>query len=286
MGRHATIFKELMRLNEFQIKDSKKFEEVVLQITSKLKHAGLHISKMRYIRDFVFDNYELFLGQAKDADPKDILENFHEYVVKQTVSIPKVDESFASKILREATGRKEINVASLPPVLYHVTTNLPAVQSSGVLRAQSGMENKGLGGTESVGVSLVPDLETAKAIRDELRTISRCNQIKSLEQAEQFLQTLDDERRAIVEGEFRLRVSALKEQPNTAMLMGLRTSRNSFKLNHKPYNGMVIFFESNINMPEKHIGIVKVSSKNITSSVIEGVDRHYKEVRVLGDIPL
>ena len=54
----------------------------------------------------------------------------------------------------------------LPPVLYHVTTNAPAVESSGVLLGL--LESGGLGGGQAEGVSFTSSKEDAVVIQREL----------------------------------------------------------------------------------------------------------------------
>lgn len=56
--------------------------------------------------------------------------------------------------------------ADLPQVMYHVTTNAPAVEASGLLRGQN--KDAGLGGGQSEGVSLTLSQEDATTIEREL----------------------------------------------------------------------------------------------------------------------
>lgn len=55
----------------------------------------------------------------------------------------------------------------IPATLYHVTTNAPAVESSGVLLGQQG--DTGLGGGQAAGVSFTSSPEDAAVIQRELR---------------------------------------------------------------------------------------------------------------------
>lgn len=59
----------------------------------------------------------------------------------------------------------------LPPVLYHVTTNAPAVESSGVLLGLR--EDGGMGGGQAEGVSFTSSKEDALVIQRELRRAVR-----------------------------------------------------------------------------------------------------------------
>ena len=75
----------------------------------------------------------------------------------------------------EVTGRlltgEPIAPADVPATLYHVTTNAPAVESSGVLLGQLG--DAGLGGGQAPGVSFTSDPTDAVVIQRELRRAIR-----------------------------------------------------------------------------------------------------------------
>ena len=67
---------------------------------------------------------------------------------------------------RILTG-EPISRENLPETLYHVTTNAPAVESSGVLLGL--LESGGLGGGQALGVSFTTSREDATVIQRELR---------------------------------------------------------------------------------------------------------------------
>ena len=191
------------------------------------------------------------------------------------------------RLLREGLdGRSEISLDTLPDTLYHVTTNKQAVLSSGVLKAQSGLNSGGLGGTESVGVSLVTDKNVAIAIYNELNLINAANNVNSETEVKEFFNLIDDaDRREVVNSEFDRTISLHKDYAVT--LMGaLQLTRNMFRFSDKPFYNIVIFNESNIK--NKDIGIIEVNKNNINpdTKIIDGVDKHLGEVRVLGDIKI
>ena len=196
-------------------------------------------------------------------------------------------KNIIKKLLRESINdRLEISLNRLPNTLYHVTTNNQAVLSSGVLKAQSGLDKGGLGGTESVGVSLVTDKNVAINIYNELKLINFANSVTDNSGVEEFLNMIDDlDRRDIVKSEFDRTISIDKDYSIT-LIGALRLTRIMLKFSDKPFHNLVIFNESNIK--NKDIGIIEVNKNNINpdTKIIEGVDKHLGEVRVLGDIKI
>lgn len=196
-------------------------------------------------------------------------------------------KGFIKRLLREnLNSRSEISLDTLPDTLYHVTTNKQAVLSSGVLKAQSGLNSGGLGGTESVGVSLVTDKNVAIAIYNELNLINAANNVNSETGVKEFFNLIDDaDRREVVNSEFDRTISLYKDYAVT-LIGALQLTRNMLRFSDKPFHNLVIFNESNIK--NKDIGIVEVNKNNINpdTKIIEGVDKHLGEVRVLGDIKI
>lgn len=196
-------------------------------------------------------------------------------------------KSYIKRLLREGlNGRSEISLDTLPDTLYHVTTNKQAVLSSGVLKAQSGLNSGGLGGTESVGVSLVTDKNVAIAIYNELNLINAANNVNSEGGVKGFLNMIDDsDRREVIKSEFDRTISLYKDYAIT-LIMALQLTRNMFRFSDKPFYNIVIFNESNIK--NKDIGIIEVNKNNINpdTKIIDGVDKHLGEIRVLGDIKI
>lgn len=196
-------------------------------------------------------------------------------------------KGFIKRLLREGLdGRSEISLDTLPDTLYHVTTNKQAVLSSGVLKAQSGLNSGGLGGTESVGVSLVTDKNVAIAIYNELNLINAANNVNSETEVKEFFNLIDDaDRREVVNSEFDRTISLYKDYAVT-LVGALQSTRNMFRFSDKPFHNIVIFNESNIK--NKDIGIIEVNKNNINpdTKIIDGVDKHLGEVRVLGDIKI
>lgn len=183
-------------------------------------------------------------------------------------------------------SRVRVNWDNLPEILYHVTTNKDAVLSSKTLLAKKGLDSGGLGGTESNGVSFVSDINIAKAIYNELNLLNNINSSRNEDEVLSILGSIDDDiRKDIVVNEYH-RTREVYNDPITTALMALRLSRNSSKTSGKPYNGLIIFNEKNIK--DKSIGIIKISKNSIPKDVeiIEGVDKHLGEVRVLSDIKL
>lgn len=183
-------------------------------------------------------------------------------------------------------NRNEVSTNDLPSYLYHVSTNYSKVINSGVLLAKSGLDSGGLGGTESVGVSLVVDENVAKNIFDELVLINNINSSSSEHELLKILENIpDSDRRDFVLSEYERNLKT-DQKPKTAALMALRLSRISLKFYGKPFHGIIIFKEENIK--NKDIGIVKINKNNIPADVkiIEGADTDFGEIRVLGDIPL
>lgn len=189
------------------------------------------------------------------------------------------------QLLREGiNGRLEISLNDLPNTLYHVTTNKTAVLSSGVLKAQSGLNSGGLGGTESVGVSLVTDKNVAITIYNELNLINAANNVNSETELKEFFNLIDDaDRREVVNSEFNRTISLYKDYAVT-LIGALQLTRNMLRFSDKPFHNLVIFNESNIK--NKDIGIIEVNKNNINpdTKIIDGVDKHLGEIRVLGDI--
>lgn len=196
-------------------------------------------------------------------------------------------KDYIRQLLRETiNSRLEISLTVLPNTLYHVTTNKKAVLSSGVLKAQSGLNSGGLGGTESVGVSLVTDKNVAITIYNELNLINAANNVNSETEVKEFFNLIDDaDRREVINSEFNRTISLYKDYAVT-LIGALQLTRNMFRFSDKPFHNLVIFNESNIK--NKDIGIIEVNKNNINpdTKIIEGVDKHLGEVRVLGDIKI
>jgi hypothetical protein len=187
-------------------------------------------------------------------------------------------------ILRE--NRKEVSWESLPNTLYHVTTSKNKVLQSGYLKSQAGLENGGLGGTESVGVSLVTDYQVAKNIYDELYLINLANSLNDVQQLPFFLSKIsDDDRKKDIKEHFNFYHEVYNNISDTLIMM-LRLHRDSYKNINKPYYGIIIFNETNIK--DKDISIIKVSKNNIPkdAKIIEGVDVDFGEIRVLTDVKI
>jgi hypothetical protein len=187
-------------------------------------------------------------------------------------------------ILRE--NRKEVSWESLPNTLYHVTTAKNKVLQSGYLKSQAGLENGGLGGTESVGVSLVTDYQVANNIYEELYLINLANSLTNVEQLPMFLSKIsDDDRKRNIKDYFNYYYEVYNTVSDTLIMM-LRLDRDSYKNINKPYYGIIIFNESNIK--DKDISILKVSKNNIPkdAKIIEGVDVDFGEIRVLTDVKI
>lgn len=196
-------------------------------------------------------------------------------------------KGYIKQLLREAiNGRLEISLNNLPDTLYHVTTNNQAVLSSGVLKAQSGLDKGGLGGTESVGVSLVTDKNVAITLFNELRLINFANSVNSEDGVNEFLNMIDDvDRSGVVKNEYDRTISLHKDY-SVSLIGALELTRIMLKFSDKPFHNLVIFNESNIK--NKDIGIIEVNKNNINpdTKIIEGVDKHLGEIRVLGDIKI
>ena len=183
-------------------------------------------------------------------------------------------------------NRKSINYNTLPDVMYHVTTNYNKVIESGVLLAKSGLDSGGLGGTDSVGVSFVSDINIANSIFDELVLLNKVNGAKN---ETEILKVLNDipnkERRDFIIAQYDYTLSVYKDPHDTA-IMAIRLSRYSSKFNHEYFSKIIIFHEENIK--NKDIGIIKVHKSKISpdTQIIEGVDKDLGEIRVLSDIKL
>lgn len=77
---------------------------------------------------------------------------------------------------------------ALPPTVYHVTTNAPAVRESGVLRMSASREEvTGLGGAPSSAVSVTVDRKIAMQLRDDMRFYAG---IKEMDNADEILDAL------------------------------------------------------------------------------------------------
>lgn len=63
---------------------------------------------------------------------------------------------------------RPVDPGHLPPVLYHATTNLPAIQSSGVLLARNAGEAGGLGGGHKNTLSVTTDKDIAYGIAQDV----------------------------------------------------------------------------------------------------------------------
>jgi hypothetical protein len=191
------------------------------------------------------------------------------------------------KLLREGiNNRLEISLNSLPDTLYHVTTNYKSVMSAGVLKAQSGLDKGGLGGTESVGVSLVTDKKFAINIYNELILINAANGVDNEEKLNIFFDMInDDERKNVVVSEYERTINVYNDY-SICLTQALKITRNMFRFSSKPFFNIVIFNEKNIK--NKDIGIIEVDKSGINSDtkIIKGVDKDLGEIRVLGDINL
>jgi hypothetical protein len=187
-------------------------------------------------------------------------------------------------LIRE--NRKTIDRDKLPDVLYHVTTAYKDVLRDGVLRAKSGLDSGGLGGTESTGVSFVTDIIVAQNIENELILINRINSSSNEKELTDILKSIPDkERREFIMEQYNRTIDVYKD-PKLSALMALRLSRISLKFSHCHFQGIVIFNEKNIK--DKDIGIIEVKTEKIPKNVtiIEGVDINLGEIRVLGDVEL
>lgn len=168
----------------------------------------------------------------------------------------------------------------------HITTNYNDVIKSGILLAKSGLDSGGLGGTESIGVSFVSDINIAKNIYNELNLINNINNSKNEKEVLKIINNIDDgERKNFILTEYNRTIDVYMNF-KTAALMAIRLSRNSLNFYDKPYYGIIIFNEDNII--NKDIGIIKIHKNKIPNDVkiIEGVDKNLGEIRVLGDIKL
>lgn len=195
----------------------------------------------------------------------------------------KIITNFDTFLIRE--NRKPIQWEDLPDKLYHVTTNYKKVISEGVLRMMSGLDSGGLGGTESVGVSFVPDRKTAEVICDELELLNMVNNSEGHDPESVIDQIQDEERREFVKKEYTRTIGVYKE-PVTAILMALRLTRNMSRFKDRGFYRVLIFMEKNIK--NKDIGIITVDKDNVPKNIdiIEGVDVELGEIRVLGNIQL
>lgn len=188
--------------------------------------------------------------------------------------------------LNEQENRNPIRKDDLPQFLFHVTTNYNAVLSSGVLKAKSGLDSGGLGGTESLGVSFVLDEKIANNIFNELILINNINNSKNERDALTVINNIKDiDRKEFILNEYNRTIDVYKRF-DYALLMALRLSRNSLKFSSKPFYGLVIFHEENIR--NKDIGIIKINKNKIPNNVkiIEGVDKDLNEIRVLDDVSI
>ena len=105
-------------------------------------------------------------------------------------SIKKIINSIIKEYLNE--NRNILNKDILPNYLYHVTTNYNDVIKSGILLAKSGLDSGGLGGTESIGVSFVSDINIAKNIYNELNLINNINNSKNEKKFLKIINNIDD----------------------------------------------------------------------------------------------
>lgn len=195
----------------------------------------------------------------------------------------KIITNFDTFLIRE--NRKPIQWEDLPDKLYHVTTNYKKVISDGVLRMMSGLDSGGLGGTESVGVSFVPDPKTAEAICDELELLNMVNNSEGRDPEFVIGQIRDVERREFVKEQYVGTISVHKD-PVTTILMALRLTRNMSRFKDRGFYRVLIFMEKNIK--NKDIGIITVNKDSISKNndIIEGVDVELGEIRILGNIHL
>lgn len=189
--------------------------------------------------------------------------------------------------MKEQYGnRKTVNKVDLPQFLYHVTTNYNQVLNSGVLKAKSGLQSGGLGGTESVGVSFVLEEKVAKNIFDELTLINNINNSENEKEALKVINNIEDsDRKEFILKQYEDTID-IYESFHTTLLIALRITRTNFNFLNKPFHDLVIFNEQNIK--NKDISIIKINKNKIPNDVkiIEGVDKHLGEIRVLGDVPI
>lgn len=185
-------------------------------------------------------------------------------------------------------NRKTIPISELPDKLYHVTTNHKDVMSSGILLAKKGFNSGGLGGTESFGISFVLDYNIAKNIYNELSLINDINNATSEKEILNTINNLDDvDRKKYLLSEYTYyQTKLLYNNPKTSILMALRLTRIQKEFSNKPYHNIIIYNEENIK--NKDIGIITINKNNISNNtkIIEGVDKHLGEIRVLGNIKL
>ena len=135
--------------------------------------------------------------------------------------------------LNEAENRNSISKHDLPQFLYHVTTNYNSVLNSGVLKAKSGLDSGGLGGTESLGVSFVLEESIANNIFNELILLNNINNSKNESDALTVINNMKDiDRKEFILNEYKRTIDVYKRF-DYALLMALRLSRNSLKFSSK-----------------------------------------------------
>jgi hypothetical protein len=162
-----------------------------------------------------------------------------------------------------------------PSRMYHVTFAGKAIRKAGKLLASSGLGTGGIGGTESVGVSFYDNASDAEVLRNELDLISQANAIENEEEAQAFIDRLQESKGRSFQENYNLR-RKVDDKVSDSL-------REVLRLERMRVNGPVIFREKTLpanQSPE----IIEASKEDIPEStrILRGVDKN--EVRVLSNV--
>jgi hypothetical protein len=188
------------------------------------------------------------------------------------LSQSEIDELNSSRRIPES---RNMPYRDVPSRMYHVTFAGEAIRRAGKLLASYGIATGGIGGTESVGVSFYDNIEDAELLRDELDLISRANGIDTEEEAQAFIDRLQELKGRSFQENYNLRRRVDAEVADSL--------REVLQLERVRVNGPVIF-GADVLPANQSPEIVEVFKEDIPENtrVLRGVDKN--EVRVLSNV--
>ncbi len=188
---------------------------------------------------------------------------------------------------------KKLEQSEIPDNLYHVTTNLNAVNKSGKLVAG---EKGGLGGGQMKGVSFTVDKNIADRMVNVMRQAIRFMNATTETDAKQILREIvaEDNASAGINLDVESQIKyfdtrrGLKESLDDTKDMVLKSYLNDAERASDKLINPILF--GVINLKGKNVddvGVVEVNKSAIPkdAAVVEGTDKFLNEIRVLSEVP-
>lgn len=193
-------------------------------------------------------------------------------------------------------GGKPLSIENVPDEIFHVTTNLPAIRSDGVIRSVV-KENVGMGGGFVGGsVSATVNRKVAERLEADLKTLVRVLNAENQEETYDILRTASRSL-GLDANDSETLINILKKQfPNFS-----RANRASIFENWSVYRHMKGITHSGImaeqnaeffkNLSLENIGIISIDKNRIPRTALVsdfdiGFPQGSDEIRIYADIPL